>query len=117
MARTVGVTPTGHVVRITLTGGTAANVTFVKAVNRATSEFAEVRASTNSVAINLDDLSSDGLSSGTRSGFSSGDVIEFRVLGRRMGSATYTVALGRGGGQVTVTVIDVDATVTPEVNA
>lgn len=116
MARTVGVTPTGFVLRITLSGGTSSDRTVVKVVNRSSREFREYVASSNSVAANLQDLSSNGKNSGTFSGFNTGEVVEVRCHGGRMGSNTYTIAAAdrsRGGASLTVTVADVSATNTP----
>lgn len=119
MARTVGVPVTGFNLRVTLSGGTNTERTIVKAFNRTTEEFREIVADENSVVFNLADLSSDGTSSGTFSGFKTNEVIEVRCHGGRMGSNTYTITAAnrtRGGGQVTVTVADVTATNTPGLN-
>ncbi len=117
MARTSGTQPTGYVLKIKLTGGTANETTFVKAVNRSTAEYRTLTANhANDAVINLADLSSDGEKSGTVSGFSNGDIIEVRCFGGRMGSGTHTIATGKGGGSVTVTVADVTATNTPGIS-
>ncbi len=118
MARTVSVQPTSFVLKIKLSGGTSTFPTVVKALNRSTNQFVEVLSTSNDVAINLADLSSDGKRSGTFSGFSNGDIIEVKAHGRRIGSTTYAVSTGKGGSAlVTVTVIDLSSTEAPELNA
>ena len=101
------------------TGGTSTEGTRVKAFNRTTAEFVTVTADGNTASINLANLSSDGTSSGTFSGFANTQVIEVRCTGGRMGSGTYTIASGdrsKGGGKVAVTVVDVTATNSPGVS-
>ncbi len=116
MARTVSVQPTVYSLKVTLSGGTPSDPTFVRAHNRVTREFVEVKAQSNTAMINLADLSSDGKDTGTFSGFSNGQEIEIRCNGGRMGSAVHTIATGKGGGSVTVTVVAVDGTSTPVIS-
>ena len=115
MPRTSGVQPTPFNLRITLSGGTKTERTFVKVVNTSTNEYREVLADENSAGVNLADLSSDGTSQGAFSGFTNGDKIEIRCHGGRMGSTIMTVdtSTRRGGNSVTVTVVDVTATNVP----
>lgn len=119
MPRTVGTQPTGYVVRVTLSGGTKTHQSFVTVHNRRTLEYKVYKADQNGVVANLADLSSDGTSKGTFSGFTNNDEIEVRCHGGRMGSGSLTVDTGgtrKGGGQVTVTVSDVTSTNVPTVS-
>lgn len=117
MPRTVGVKPTGYVLRITLTGGTVNAPCSVTSTNRNTGEYRRLKVDSDSVAVNMADLSSNGKSNGTFSGFSNGDVIECRVHGTKMGSATHAVDTSTAGGELSITVQDISSSNVPEVNA
>ncbi len=116
MPRTVAVTPDSYVVRVKLTGGTASEACYVKLYNRRTGEYREVREDQDTAAINAADASSDGTKFGTFSGWENGDVLDIRVYGAKFGSGSHTIATGKGGGQITVTVADTTATNTPGVS-
>lgn len=117
MPRSVGVTPKGYVVAVSLSGGTASKSTYVRLMNRSTLEYVDALASSNSVSLNAGDCSSDGTKEGTFSGFDNGDVLEVRAWGDRYGSTTHTVATGKGGGKVSLSVQDVSSSNTPGVEA
>lgn len=117
MPRTVTPTPETYAIRVTISGGTAAKATYVRARNRRTLEYTDELASSNSVVLSLGNLSSTGNKSGTFSGFTNGDVIDLVAYGRRIGSGSHTVVTGKGGGQATLTVADITSTTSPEVNA
>lgn len=101
---------------IVLSGGSVSSGVYVRATNSNTRDY-QIK-QTNSkgqVIFNLPDLSDDGTTTGTKTGVTTGDLIDYQVQGDAIGGGSYTVP-ATGQGKVTLTQTDRSTTNTPGVS-
>ena len=85
---------------------------YIIARNRRTNEYKEFKVASRMATVNIADLSSDGTSAGTMSGWARGDVIELVCSGAAIGSGTHTISTttAKKGGKVSITQAEVTTT-------
>ena len=102
-------TETGYIIGVTQKGGTAGQSTF-SFVNGRTGERFHTLSQSNDAKVNLNDTKN------FPSGFQDGDVIDITGTGIKSGNAIHTVNRAKGGGKVTITMVDASTANAPAVS-